>query len=176
MGIVLGAGYVIKPLYQCLNQDSPYGNRILEGFFKSGQFENLHQVVPVASVEAVTRTATPTTAVSTSTKVAASAAVSTNTPNRTSSAARAMPTRADVPPLPLQHRSLSYDFSWANNIPSAGVNAWTQYFDQVSPFPAVPPLIKNCLAPSNVWGASFDDGPSANTHLLLDCESQYWAI
>ncbi|KAJ3077175.1 hypothetical protein HDU98_007560 [Podochytrium sp. JEL0797] len=77
MGIVLAAGYTITPIYQCLNQDSPYGNHVLEAFFKSGQFENLNQVIPLASIQAANQTAAATTTTAAVNTTAAAVATST---------------------------------------------------------------------------------------------------
>ncbi|KAI9353576.1 hypothetical protein BDR26DRAFT_913848 [Obelidium mucronatum] len=45
MDMLLKAGYQLEPLSKCLGVSSPYGNDILEGFFKSGQFDNKRSVV-----------------------------------------------------------------------------------------------------------------------------------
>ncbi|KAI9353587.1 hypothetical protein BDR26DRAFT_848845 [Obelidium mucronatum] len=49
LDILLNAGYTLKPVFECLGESSPYGNKILEGFFKSGQFETRDRVLPVYS-------------------------------------------------------------------------------------------------------------------------------
>ncbi|KAJ3236679.1 chitin deacetylase [Chytriomyces hyalinus] len=45
MDILLTGGYNIMPIHQCLEDANPYENKILEGFFKSGQFENKETVM-----------------------------------------------------------------------------------------------------------------------------------
>ncbi|KAI8827957.1 hypothetical protein BJ741DRAFT_627944 [Chytriomyces cf. hyalinus JEL632] len=68
-----------------------------------------------------------------------------------------------------------YDFSWAPKYdvtkPPATAPAqplWTQYFKQVNPT-ASSPDITACNSPNPlVWGATFDDGPSPSTPMVLD--------
>ncbi|KAI8608139.1 hypothetical protein BC830DRAFT_35487 [Chytriomyces sp. MP71] len=61
MDLVVENGYNIMQLHKCINQADPYGNKILEGFFKSGQFNTTDKVLSPFTV-----TATPSkTSVST---------------------------------------------------------------------------------------------------------------
>ncbi|KAJ3019415.1 UNVERIFIED_CONTAM: chitin deacetylase [Siphonaria sp. JEL0065] len=72
MDMLVNAGYDLEPLSKCVGDSSPYGNSVLEGFFKSGQFDNKKSLVlpsdtssPSPSVTTVSPT--PTTTNSTST-------------------------------------------------------------------------------------------------------------
>ncbi|KAJ3282203.1 chitin deacetylase [Rhizoclosmatium sp. JEL0117] len=75
-------------------------------------------------------------------------------------------------------------FSWApaQNVVAPAVPAWTQYFAQFAPT-TPPPDVIACTGPTtNVWGATFDDGPSANTHVVLEyfqsvgMHATFWVI
>ncbi|KAJ3019419.1 UNVERIFIED_CONTAM: hypothetical protein HDU68_010667 [Siphonaria sp. JEL0065] len=50
LDILVKANYTLKLVYECLGEASPYGNKILEGFFKSGQFEARETLLPVLHV------------------------------------------------------------------------------------------------------------------------------
>ncbi|KAJ3241231.1 hypothetical protein HDU78_001947 [Chytriomyces hyalinus] len=52
MDILLTGGYNIMPIHDCLEDANPYDNKIMEGFFKSGQFENKLTVMPPYMVAA----------------------------------------------------------------------------------------------------------------------------
>ncbi|KAJ3007835.1 UNVERIFIED_CONTAM: chitin deacetylase [Siphonaria sp. JEL0065] len=62
----------------------------------------------------------------------------------------------------------AYDFSWMPEWKPAGVPAWTAHFASQSS--SYSNDITSCHAPglTNVWGASFDDGPGPDTGVVLN--------
>ncbi|KAI8607959.1 hypothetical protein BC830DRAFT_1157346 [Chytriomyces sp. MP71] len=79
----------------------------------------------------------------------------------------------------------AYDFSWAPKTRAAPpAAAWTQYFQQAGAGATFSSSdIQKCSGnATNVWGASFDDGPSENTHVVLDyfqtvnMKTTFWVI
>ncbi|ORY42230.1 glycoside hydrolase/deacetylase [Rhizoclosmatium globosum] len=76
------------------------------------------------------------------------------------------------------------NFSWAPAPFSAapGAPIWTQYFSQFAPSLPIQDITV-CTGPtSNAWGATFDDGPSENTHVALEyfqtvgMQATFWVI
>ncbi|KAJ3076645.1 chitin deacetylase [Podochytrium sp. JEL0797] len=77
-------------------------------------------------------------------------------------------------------------FTWAptQNVPAVGVPEWTSYFANAGGSLPVPASdITKCTGPtSNVWGASFDDGPSNETQTVLNyfksvnMHTTFWVI
>ncbi|KAJ3073608.1 chitin deacetylase [Podochytrium sp. JEL0797] len=80
----------------------------------------------------------------------------------------------------------SFDFSWAPNsesgVAAPPVPAWTNYFTSM-PYASFGSDIITCSgAATNVWGATFDDGPSENTPAVLNyfksvnMHATFWVI
>ncbi|KAI9353789.1 hypothetical protein BDR26DRAFT_849237 [Obelidium mucronatum] len=62
-----------------------------------------------------------------------------------------------------------FDFSWkVESNPAPAVPSWTLYFKSLPNSGSFGEDIKRCSAGANVWGASFDDGPSDSTQVVLD--------
>ncbi|KAI8607686.1 hypothetical protein BC830DRAFT_1086747, partial [Chytriomyces sp. MP71] len=78
----------------------------------------------------------------------------------------------------------AYDLSWSPGYtapPSYPV--WLQYFESFGAGTTFPSNdITVCGVGANVWGATFDDGPSENTHVVLDyfqsvgMKTTFWVV
>ncbi|KAJ3059801.1 chitin deacetylase, partial [Podochytrium sp. JEL0797] len=80
----------------------------------------------------------------------------------------------------------SFDFSWApyweSGVVAPPVSAWTNYFTS-KPYASFGSDITTCSGvATNVWGATFDDGPSENTPAVLNyfqsinMHATFWVI
>ncbi|KAJ3063492.1 chitin deacetylase, partial [Podochytrium sp. JEL0797] len=80
----------------------------------------------------------------------------------------------------------SFDFSWAPywapGVVATPVSTWTNYFTSM-PYASFGSDITTCSgAATNVWGATFDDGPSVNTPAVLtyfesvNMHATFWVI
>ncbi|KAJ3228793.1 chitin deacetylase [Chytriomyces hyalinus] len=86
--------------------------------------------------------------------------------------------------LPPENRTLaSVNFDWAPTGSPPSYASWTMYFQQQQTYADLP-LLTHCVDSTNVnvWGASFDDGPSENTHVVTDyfarknMRATFWVI
>ncbi|KAI8827955.1 hypothetical protein BJ741DRAFT_627936 [Chytriomyces cf. hyalinus JEL632] len=90
--------------------------------------------------------------------------------------------------LPVENRTLaSVNFDWAPTGSPPSYASWTSYFQQQQQQQqtyADLPVLTRCADSTNVnvWGASFDDGPSENTHVVTDyfarknMKATFWVI
>ncbi|KAJ3402438.1 chitin deacetylase [Chytriomyces hyalinus] len=118
------------------------------------------------TIQTLTKAVTSTvTAVTTATSSTAATSVSTATA------------------VPDSHGGMN--FAWAPPPGLAPVHPeWTAYFKKTFPYATATPDILSCASSvdANYWGISFDDGPTENTHVVLDyfarqkLSTTFWVI
>ncbi|TPX73185.1 hypothetical protein CcCBS67573_g05542 [Chytriomyces confervae] len=118
------------------------------------------------------------------TTTAAVPTATTTTPTTTTTTVPSIQTTTTTVPDPYGGGG-AMNFEWA---PPAGLapvhEEWTAYFKQRFPYAVVSPDIESCAdsVDPNYWGISFDDGPTENTHVVLDyfakqkLSTTFWVI
>ncbi|KAJ3223737.1 chitin deacetylase [Chytriomyces hyalinus] len=210
MDLLLKAGKTPVKLSQCLDVGSVYGNDALETFFKSGLFPGASNggrksvklrpsVYRASSSSGISKVARiiisyPTRMLLTSLLLAASwlcvaNADSAQLDNIMGEAMDLYRSHLDpnsqTPTLEVpENRTLaSVNFDWAPTGSPPSYASWTSYFQQQQTYADLP-ILTHCADSTdvNVWGASFDDGPSENTHVVTDYFSRknmkatFWVI